>query len=100
MPNEKEVKDAARQRSVCSVTGRDCGCGSSGRCESRLGDGKLDPLPDEALRWAKCSLLHLSAAEADLDLALSACPRTRQAPEFAEAQRLIVCIQKLILERV
>lgn len=99
MPNEKEVKEGTAAP-LCSVTGRRCTCGGDGVCMSRLGDGRLDALPDEVIRWAKAALVHCSAADADLDLALSACHRQRQAPELREAQRLIAASQKLILERL
>jgi hypothetical protein len=96
--NEQEVK-SGKKRPVCSVTGCDCRCGDSGRCLTRLGDGVLEPLPGKAVRWAQTALLRLDAAREDLDLALAACPRSRQAPELREAQRLIGCAKKSILER-
>ena len=96
---ENEVKSGKRN-TICSVTGRSCRCVTSSGCSTAKGDGTLDPLPDTALRWAKASLLKLSAAEFDLDLALSACPRSRQAPELSEAQRLIKCARRMIQERL
>ncbi len=93
--NEKQVKERA---AVCSVSGRPCKCGTQG-CRP-LGEPTLEPLPDEAVLEALNSRDFLRDAIGWLDLALQACPRDRQAPEFREAQRLIQAAIKLINERL
>jgi len=71
MPNEKEVKDAARKRSsgareaLCSSTGRACKCGAGAGC-TRVRSA-VDPIPKDMVRWLRTARIRLVEANDNLD---------------------------------
>ena len=97
--NEKEVKDG--KRLTCSVTGKCCRCGTSGRCESRLSEPRLDPPAKEVVRWLRSARLYLDAAKVALDSATGGeelLVRKYPAPELREVRRKVVTAIAMIDE--
>ena len=100
MPNEREVRTGEKP-ALCSVTGNCCRCGDSGRCESRLGESRLDPPAVEAVRWLRAARLYLGAAKHSLDSALGGeelLVRKYPAPEIREVRRKVVTAMSMIEE--
>ena len=54
------------ENAVCSLTGRKCKCSIGKGC----GRGVVDPTANEALLWARTSILRLQDAAEALDLAV------------------------------
>jgi hypothetical protein len=100
MANEKELKDAARRKKICSISGRVCRCDDGAGCTRTRRDSALDPIPNSAIRWARTSELRLAESVADLDLALDELKAERPypAPEWREARRLIVAALNYLRE--
>jgi hypothetical protein len=105
MPNEKEVKDAARERrdrgceAICSATGRPCECLAGGGCRSLT--PRLDPPSRETVRWLRSARLYLDAAKVAVDSALGGeeqLVRKYPAPEIREVRRKVVTAIAMIDE--
>ena len=101
MANEKEVRTGER-RATCSVTGRSCGCGDSGRCESRLGRGNVDPIAGENVRTLKTVRVYLEACKDNLDAIQqdALLHRKYPGPEVREIRRKCETAQAMIDELV
>lgn len=97
MATEREVKQG-KALPICSVSGRRCHCGSTGRCESRLGDGRLDEVSEATLRWARTAALYLDAVKDHVHEAQTHIPRGRQYPaaELREVVRLLDAAQSAL----
>ena len=105
MPNEKEVKDAARERrhgnseAVCSASGRTRECLAGGGCTSL--EPRLDEPTKETVRWLRSARLYLDASKVALDSALGGeelLVRKYPAPEIREVRRKVVTAIALIDE--
>ena len=103
MPNEREVKEAARRarnpEPVCSATSSPCECLAGGGCKA------LQPILDaptkEAVRWLRSARLYLDAAKVALDSALGGeelLVRKYPAPEIREVRRKVVTAMSIIDE--
>ena len=73
--NEKEIKDNARE-AICSLSGKPCRCSIGKGC----GRGVVDPLADEALRYARTAAMRLDVAGTDLGFALESLRWERRFP--------------------
>jgi len=103
MPNEREVKEAARRarnpEPVCSATSSPCECLAGGGCKAL--QPILDPPAVEAVRWLRSALIYLDAAKFALDSALGGeelLVRKYPAPEIREVRRKVVTAIALIDE--
>lgn len=102
--NEKELKDAAKERregdpvAICSASGLPCRCSSRSGCYA--GKPKLDPVPREAVRELRTARLYLEAAKHRLDDIQAPYELTRRhpGPEVREVRRKVVTAIALIDE--
>lgn len=101
--NEKEVKDAARERrsgsseARCSVTGRSCECLAGGGCKNR--EPLLDRCPDEVIRWVAVAHLRIDGVREALLAAQDAAGGLRRRyplPEAREWRRRLEALQEEI----
>ena len=86
MANEQERK-AGEARPICSVTLLPC----RGKCATAEGcGGRLDDVPEEAVRWTRAALLHVEGVRVDIDEAITECRSQRgyPGPELREALRI------------
>lgn len=95
MPNEKEVRSGEKPADdgfTCSVTGKCCRCGDSGRCESRLDRKDLDESTAQTLRLIKTSRIYLTATKDTLDDIQPEWEQKRRwpSPELREVRRKVV----------
>ena len=102
MPNEREVKEAARRarnpEPVCSATSSPCECLAGGGCKAL--QPKLDEVPRQAVRNLKTARLYLEAAKYRLDDVQEEFLLTRRfpGPECREIRRKIVTAIAMIDE--
>lgn len=99
--NEKEVKERAQERALCSVTGRSCRCGDSGRCESRLSEPRLDEPTTEVVRELRTARIYIEAAKYRLDDIVGGehlLQRRHPMPEVREVRRKLTTAIALIDE--
>lgn len=105
--NEKELKDAAKERregdpvAICSSTGLPCRCSSRNGCYA--GKPQLDPPSVEAVRELKTARLYLEAAKLRIDDATGGeqmLQRQYPAPECRQVRRQVVTAISLIDEIV
>lgn len=86
MRHEQDVK-VGKAKPVCSVTGLLC----RGKCTTAQGcGGRLDDVPEEAVRWARSALCRVDIVEGDIERAAEACLSERgyPGPELREAAAL------------
>ena len=103
MPNEREVKEAARRarnpEPVCSATSSPCECLAGGGCKAL--HPVLDAPTKKDVRWLRSARLYLDAAKVALDSALGGeelLVRKHPAPEIREVRRKVVTAIALIDE--
>lgn len=102
--NEKEVKDAARERrsggseARCSVTGRACKCDARGGCQAQR--TSVDRLPNPLVHRLKTLALHLEVAKDDCDWCteFDEMQRIWPQPEIRDIRRKLETAQSLLRE--
>jgi len=90
--NEQETKAGSVRNPICSVTGRRC----TGECRGRWCGGRLDDVPEEAIRWTKSAIVRGQVMLEDLDGVLNILrfERNYPGPEIREGRRLVVAAIK------